>query len=415
VREGITFVGLDAHKKSISVAMLVPGETPVEWTAANESGEIRRLIRKLERAAPGKVEACYEAGPTGYGLKRQLEAAGIRCAVVAPSLIPVKAGDRVKTDRRDARKLAEYLRAGILTEVHAPTPEEEAVRDLCRCREDAKDDQNRARHRLEKFLVRRSIIYTGGRSWTTTHLRWLRTLTFENEADRVTFGDYMHSLELLDVRVAGLDSAIEAISKKEPYAKSVGWLRCMRGIDTTTAMVIVAELHDVRRFETARALMAYLGLVPSEHSSGGPGKERRGAITRTGNTHVRRMLVESAHHARHKPAVSTKLRDRRDGQPPSAIIMADRAAVRLHRRYWSLVSAGKAPNKAKVAVARELAGFIWAMLRAAAGMDAAPQRERTPQKRGRTAPIPHMTGRAVLEQARAGRVATSRSARGGGR
>ena len=367
--EGITFVGLDAHKKSISVAMFLPDErVPVQWEVANRPEEIKRLARKLKRSAPGEIRACYEAGPTGYGLKRSLEADEIICDVIAPSLIPIKAGDRVKTDRRDAKKLGELLRADLLTVVHTPTPEEESVRDLCRCREDAKEDQTRARHRLGKFLLRRSLIYSTGRAWTTLHRKWLSTLRFEREADQAVFDDYMHALDLVDERLKALDAKLAAIATKEPFAAPVGWLRCFHGIDTVSAISIVAELHDIRRFESARALMAYLGLVPSEHSSGG--REVRGAITKAGNGHVRRLLVEAVHHSRHAPRIGPKLSKRREGQPAEAIAIADRAQVRLHRRYWRLISSGKEPNKARVAVARELAGFIWASLHACATIQA---------------------------------------------
>lgn len=360
--EGIMFVGLDAHKVSIAVATLGPyGTKAMQWEIRNEPKEIKKLARKLKGTTSGEIRCCYEAGPTGYGLQRILEAEGIICEVVAPSLIPVKAGDRIKTDRRDAKKLAELFRGGLLTEVRAPTPEEEAVRDLCRCREDAKEDQTRARHRLSKFLLRRNKVFLG-KAWTKIHGRWLSELQFDVEIDRSVFAAYLHALTLADERVAALDVMIEEASKKEPYAAPVGWLRCCQGIDTLGAMVIVSELFDIRRFESARALMGYLGLVPSEHSSGG--REVRGPITKSGNAHVRRVLVEAAHHYRHAPKVSRRLKKRREGQPLDAIAIADRAHARLNRRYHRLVNSGKPPNKAKVAVARELAGFIWATLRA---------------------------------------------------
>lgn len=385
--ESITWVGLDAHKKSIAVAMLLPNQKdPIQWEVANTEPEIRRLARKLIRSAPGEVRCCYEAGPTGYGLKRLLETDDIVCEVVAPSLIPIKAGDRIKTDRRDAQKLAGLLRAGLLTEVRAPTPEEESIRDLTRCREDAKEDQTRARHRLGKFLLRRSVMYTLGKPWTTTHRRWLGTLKFD-DASVVVFADYIQALDLVGERLKGLDAQIEAFSKREPYAGPVSWLRCFHGIDTTTAMAVVAELHDIARFKSARALMAYVGLVPSEHSSGG--REVRGAITKAGNTHVRRLFVETSHHVRHSPKVGPKLSRRRAGAPPEAIAIATRAQLRLHRRYWALVKAGKTPNKARTAVARELAGFIWACLQAcrtAARPDATPpQRPAALRSRGGSA------------------------------
>lgn len=357
-----TWVGLDAHKKDIVVAMLVAGRAePVEWRVANEEEAIRRLVRKLRRLAPGEVACAYEAGPCGYALQRQLVAKGVACQVVAPSLIPTKPGERVKTDRRDARKLAELLSAGLLTEVHPPTPEQEALRDLARCREDAKQDLMRARHRLGKMLLRRGVTFHAGRNWTARHRRWLRDLRFEWEAEQVVFDDYLLAIELLEDRLRALDQKLEVLSQQEPYAEPVGRLRCFRGINTITATAIVAELHDFRRFRSARQLMAYLGLVPSERSSGET--RRRGALTKAGNRHVRRLLIEAAWHYRHRPAVGLQLRRRRQGQPAAIIALADRAQQRLHRRYHRLVlGRGKPSQKAVAAVARELAGFLWAAL-----------------------------------------------------
>ncbi len=359
-----TYVGMDVHQKDIAVAMLVPGSRrAVEWTVANEGRAVKRLVRKLKREGAGKVESVYEAGPCGYAVQRQLAAEGVVCRVVAPSLIPVKPGERVKTDRRDARKLAELARAGLLTEVHAPTPEQEAVRDLCRCREDAREDLLRARHRLSKMLLRRGWRYGAGRAWTGRHRAWLRGLRFEYPAEQVVFDDYLMAIELLEQRLRGLDRTLEEISRTEPYVERVGWLRCFRGIDTITAMTILAELHDFRRFTSARRLMAYLGLVPGEHSSGE--STRRGGLTKAGNAHVRRVLIEAAWHYRHRPAVGAPLRRRRQGQPTAMIALADRAQQRLYRRWGRLVlGRGKPTPKAVAALARELVGFLWAALSA---------------------------------------------------
>jgi len=360
---GVTCVGLDAHKESIQVAMLVPGRRePLEWQLANEPQAVRRLAKKLLQGAPEDVVCCYEAGPCGYALQRQMQAVGVRCQVVAPSLIPVKPGERVKTDRRDARKLADLLRAGLLTEVHPPTVEEEAARDLCRCREDAKEDLLRSRHRLVKMLLRRGRVWIAGkRTWTKAYYEWLRGLRFELPADQAVFEDYLLAIEQIEERIARVDIKLEAMAQEEPYREPVGWLRCFRGIDTVTAMTLVAELHDFRRFHSPRELMAYLGLVPSEHSSGG--SQRRGSITKAGNSHVRRVLVETAWHYRHAPALSKKYRRRRRGQPAWILAVADRAQQRLHRRYVRLCARGKPHNKVTVAIARELVGFIWVALR----------------------------------------------------
>ena len=293
------------------------------------------------------------------------------CIVVAPALIPVKPGERIKTDRRDARKLAELLRAGLLTEVHPPSREEEAVRDLCRCREDIREDLLRCRHRLGKMLLRRGLVFTGGRPWTARHRQWLHSVALEHDAELTVCEDYLLAVEQLEARLAAIDATLEEVSHQGPHAERVGWLRCFRGIDTVTAMTLVAELHDFRRFTSARALMAYLGLVPTEHSSSD--RVRRGSITTTGNSHVRRVLIEAAWHYHHRPGVGSPLAARRQGKPGRVIAVADRAQVRLHRRYGRLVlGLGKPKGKAVTAVARELVAFIWAVLHEPAIAEAAP-------------------------------------------
>lgn len=357
-----THVGLDAHQETIHAAVLLPGSThPLEDRFGNTPEGIRRWVRRLRHRAPGEVICAYEAGPIGYGLLRQLEALGLECVVVAPALIPIKPGDRVKTDRRDARKLAELLRGGLLTPVRAPTPAQEAVRDLCRAREAVKRDQLRLRHRLSKFCLRRGLRWTRGRkAWTQAHLGWLRGQRLEQPADQAVLDDHLLALEQLEGRLSALDAKLAAIAGEAPYAEPVGALRCFRGVDTLTALSLVAELHDVRRFASPRQLMAYVGLVPSEDSSGT--QRRRGPITRAGNARVRRLLVEAAWHYRHRPAVGRRLAERRQGQPARAIAIADRAQHRLHERYRRLLARGKAHNQVVVAVGRELLGFLWAAL-----------------------------------------------------
>ncbi len=373
-----TVVGLDTHKVAIHVAMLLPDAIqPVQWQIANEPAAVRHLARKLRRAAEGEVRCCYEAGPCGYALQRQLEAAGVSCTVVAPSLIPVKPGERIKTDRRDARKLAELFRAGLLTAVAPPTAAEEAVRDLCRAREDAVEDRLRARHRLGKFLLRRGLIWRGGKkAWTQRYRDWVRGLRFEDAADQAVVATYLLAIEQVEERVRTLEGQLETVAQAEPYRERVGWLRCFRGIDTVTAVTLLAELHGLQRFATPRALMAYLGLVPSEHSSGEA--QHRGGITKAGNLHARRLLIEAAWHYRHPPAIGKALRQRRQGQPARLLAVADRAQQRLHRRFSRLSARGKMANKVVVAVARELVGFIWAALTPAAAV-------RTPRRAARTA------------------------------
>lgn len=361
MRKSTTYVGIDSAKKQNDVAMLLPDEKePLVFRAVNDKRGTNRLVRRLKKEAPGEVVACYEAGPCGYDLQRKLEAAGIPCLVVAPSLVPIKPGDRIKTNRRDAKKLASYLRSGELTEVHPPTEDEEAVRDLCRCRESARGDLTRARQRMSKLLLRKGVHYPGKASWTQKHRVWLRGLRFEEAALRVVFEDYLRQLEHLEERLKGLEAELEQVSQTEPYKEPVAWLRCFRGIDTVTAMTIVAELHDFRRFESPASLTSYLGLVPSENSTGD--RQKRGAITKAGNKHVRRVLVEASWCYCRRPVVGARLRTRRKDQPGWVIAIADRAQDRLYRRYWKLVTRGKEHNKAVVAVARELIGFVWAVL-----------------------------------------------------
>lgn len=362
MEEGITFVALDAHKVENQAAMLLPGETkPVEWDCLNERGAVRRMVKKVRRQAPGEVRFCYEAGPCGYALQRWITEEGASCVVVAPSLIPRKPGDRIKTNRRDARKLVELFRAGLLTEVHPPTEQDEAVRDLCRAREDAHQDLVRSRHRLSKLLLRRGWAWTGGKkAWGQGHRLWLRSLRFEHQADQLVFDDYLRAIEQIEERLRCLEQSIEQVSQQAPYAEPVAALRCFRGIDTITAMGLVAELHNFMRFNSPRGLMAFLGLVPSEHSSGE--SEHRGAITKAGNSHARRLLIEAAWHYRHRPSTAS-LKQRRQGQPARVVALADKAMHRLHRRFNRLLAKGKPRPKVAVAVARELTGFIWAALR----------------------------------------------------
>jgi len=362
----ITWVGMDAHKNSIKVAALVPEQADaVEWTEDTTTEAVRRLARRLQRVAPGEVQACYEAGPTGYALQRQLRAAGVGCTVIAPSLTPVKPGTRIKTDRRDARKLAELFRAGLLTEVHPPSETDEALRDLCRCRDDVRVDLLRARHRLSKFLLRRHLIYRQTKHhWGSRHLQWLEQLRFDDAMSQATFDSYFLAVQQIEERQRQLDLQLAAFGSREPYREPVAWLRCFKGIDTVTAVCLVAELHDFRRFRSPRQLAAYVGLVPSEHSSGE--REQRGPITKSGNRHVRRLLIEAAWHHRHRPALSAPLRARREGQPARVLAIADRAQERLCTRYRRMSEAGKVHPKTIVAMARELCGYLWAVLHPAA-------------------------------------------------
>ena len=363
MKQVTTFVGIDAHKKDLFIAMLIGNEpTPVTWQLANELHAVRRLVRKLEREAPGPVRVFYEAGPCGYALQRQMTTPRVSCDVVAPALIPRKPGERIKTNRRDARKLVELGRAGLLTAVRPPTPEEEAVRDLCRARDDAREDLQRCRHRLGKLLLRRGLHYPG-RNWTRGHRQWINSLEWPHAAERAVVDDYLLAIDHTEARLLELDARLTEVAESAAYREPVGWLRCFRGIDTLSAMLILAELHDCRRFASPRALMAYLGLVPGENSSGE--KHRRGRITRTGNALVRRVLVETAWHYQHRPAIGASLTRRRKGQPGRVIAIADKAQQRLCRRFRKLAAEHKPAPKIAVAIARELAGFLWAALQPA--------------------------------------------------
>jgi transposase len=359
MEKGISYVGIDWGKASLSVAVEPAGGEGVwELKVVNEAGAVRRMVRKVQRRVPGPVVFCYEAGGCGYALQRQIEGLGSRCVVVAPSLVPVRPGHRIKTDRRDARKLAQLLRAGLLTEVRPPTEKEESARDLVRCREDVLEDLSRCRHRLVKMLLRRGYVYRDGRAWTLGYRRWLRSLRFEDPVDQVVLEDYLLGIEQLEQRLLGLEKQLQALSESQRYRWAVGVLGCYRGIGMLTAMTILVELYGIERFTSPRQLMAYLGLVPTEHSS----SERvvRGRITKAGNAHVRRVLIEAAHHYRHAPSAGGALSRRRAGQPAWAIAMADKAQLRLHRRYRRLLLRGKPYGKVIVAIARELVGFLWA-------------------------------------------------------
>lgn len=361
--QGSTFVGLDVHKLWINVAMLLPGhDVPLEWRIQNEPGAIRKMLRRVRRLAGDDVRYCYEAGPCGYALQRQITSwSDASCMLVAPSLVPTKPGERIKTDRRDAKKLAVLFRAGLLTEVQPLTEADEAARDLSRAREDLREDLVRARHRLSKFLLRRGITFTPGkRAWTTIHRRWLESLRFEHPADLAVVADYLLAIDQIEQRLQGLLAHIDRLALDPSYAPAVAVLRCFRSVDTITAVGLAVELHNFERFTAPRRLMSFVGLVPSEHSSGG--KRRQGAITKTGNSHVRRLLIEAAWNYRHRPHVGPSLRNRRKGQPPRIIALADRAMLRLHRRYQQMTLRGVPPQKAIVAMARELAGFVWAAL-----------------------------------------------------
>lgn len=358
MHDSITWVGMDVHKKDIVVAAVNgAGATVGRFETPNTPKGNERLAKRLFEF--GTVRCAYEAGPCGYDLRRFLEGKGIPCDVIAPSLIPKKPGDRVKTDKRDAEKIARMHRTGDLTAIHVPTPAQEALRDLVRAREDAHEDLMRRRHRLQKFFLRQGRRYEGT-SWTKDHWRWIRAQTFKDNNSETVLCEYIAAIDQELERIGRLDAQIEAEAKNAKIAPAVARLKALRGVGTLTAMTILSELVDLNRFASPRELMAFVGLIPSEHSSGG--KQCRGSITRSGNAHVRRVLVEAAWHYRHSPrCTGAAIRKRREGQPPKVIDTARKAELRLHKKFTRMVMRGKRTTVAATAVARELAGFVWAI------------------------------------------------------
>jgi len=354
-------LGLDVHAETIAVALAeAEGEVRCLGIIPNRQEAIRKLIKKLGPAE--QLRACYEAGPTGYVLYWQLTALGVKCEVVAPTLVPVKAGDRVKTDRRDARKLAQSYRAGDLTPVWVPEAATEALRDLVRAREAAKQDQLRARHRLSKFLLRQGQRPPqAGKAWTAKYMAWVRQLQFVQPAQQDTLEDYLHEVEHMGERVARLENKIAVAVKLAPpeMREVIAGLQALRGIAAISAVTIASELGSISRFATARQLMAYSGVVSREDSSGE--QQRRGAITKTGNAHVRRVVVEAAWAYRHRPSIGATLRQRQQAVSQPIQEIAWKAQQRLHQRYRRLAAKGKDHRKIITAVGRELLGFIWAI------------------------------------------------------
>ena len=353
------FVGLDVHKDSICMAVAHSGREP-----SRELGKIPndlvKLLKRLDRlGSRDAISCCYEAGPTGYGLYRDLEAAGIHSVVVAPTLIPTKSGDRVKTDLRDAAKLAHFHRSGVLTHVAVPLPRVEALRDLVRAREAAKADQRAARHRLGKFLLRHDRRYSGRTAWTGMHFDWIRSQRFDHVAQGHVLRESLGAVEEIGARIARLDEHIADEGKASTLWPLIQSLQVLKGVRTLTATAIAVELGDLRRFQDPRKLMSYLGLVASEHSTGNA--KRRGGITKTGNGHVRRLLVESAWSYRHPPRRPRELMKRSEGVAPELVSIGWKAQHRLNRRFRILVGRGKTRQVAIAAIARELSGFVWAI------------------------------------------------------
>jgi len=362
MKKDTRYVGLDVHAETIAVAVAeTGGEVQSLGTIPNRPEPVRRLMKRLGPVQ--RLRVCYEAGPTGYVLYWQLTRLGVHCDVVAPSLVPVKAGDRVKTDRRDAEKLARSYRRGDLTPVWVPDAAHEALRDLLRAREAAKADQLRARHRLGKFLLRHGRRPAPGiRSWTCKHQEWIkREVHFEMAAQEATLLDYLTEVEHVGLRLERLERAIdEAVSKVPSKMRAViDALQALRGVRQISAATIVAEVGELSRFPRPRQLMGYSGAVPREHSSGE--RTRRGGITKTGNAHLRRIVGEASWAYRHRPNLSRQLRQRQEGLREELKEIAWKAQHRLYQRFRKLTARGKTKQQVVTAVGRELLGFIWAI------------------------------------------------------
>ena len=357
----LRFIGLDVHADTIAVAIAEPGgEVRSLGIIPNRAESVRKLMKKLGPAESLRV--CYEAGPTGYVLYWQLAGLGIACEVVAPTLIPMMAGDRVKTDRRDATKLARCYRAGDLTAVWVPDAAHEAMRDLVRARESAKKDQLRARNRLSKFLLRHGRRPADKMTpWSDRHMRWLRQVHFEQFGQEATRLDYLHEVDHAAERITRLERAIEAAVQTAPTKMRavIDALQALRGIARMTAVTLVAEVGELSRFARAPQVMGYSGLGAREHSSGA--HIRRGGITKTGNAHVRRVVIEAAWAYRHRPAIGAPLRKRQATLSETVKAIGWKAQLRLHARYHRLLGRGKCPQHVTTAIGRELLGFIWAI------------------------------------------------------
>jgi transposase len=355
--DSTVYVGLDVHKESITIAYAIDaGEVEAMGKIGTTSIEIDRLCKRLQSKAR-HVRVVYEAGPCGYGLYRRLIKQGFDCMVCAPSLIPKKPGERVKTDRRDAIKLARSLRAGDLSAVYVPSVEDEAFRDLARAWASARDDLRHARQRLKSFLLSHGVHYIGRADWGVSHRRWLSKYSFENAWRQLAFDEHRRTIEDRLAQCDRLEAALREAVVEWGFYPAVLALQAMRGIQFITAVGLSSELGDLSRFEHPRQLMAWLGITPSEHSSGGT--RRQGGVTKAGNSYARKLLVEAAWSYRHAARVGTQIQLRHEGLPKAIIDRAWDAQVRLCKKYRKLATRGKNVNVAVVAVARELAGFIW--------------------------------------------------------
>lgn len=351
---------MDVHKETIDVFAFSDDDpsTVLERRITNQDTSIKKDFKKLlER---GSVIACYEAGCMGFELQRMLEDMRVPCIVAAPGKVPRRPTDRIKTDRRDTRRLAEQLRAGTLEAIYIPTREHEAVRDYLRARDDLRIELAKMKQRLHKFLLRHGYVFDSTRYWTEKHERWLHSLQFDTPILKETFDGYYYRIRELEGHLRLMDKRIEEIALSEPYAEKVQKLRCLKGINYLTAFSFVCEVGDFRQFAHAESFMAFIGLIPREWSSGN--KRKQGGITKSGNTHLRRLLIQSSWHYRYKASPSKRLTERCYGQPAEITSYARRAMKRLQTKFFRMVMKGKSSQAAVTAVARELAGFIWGMM-----------------------------------------------------
>jgi len=351
----LTYLGMDVHKDSISVAILRPNDSMDVERLFHDEDSVRRFIARM--GDPRRLTACYEAGPTGYELSRQLEHLGVRCRVVAPSLIPKAPGDRVKTDRRDCRRLARLDRAGELVAIRVPSPAEEAVRDLCRARGDMVIDLDRARRRLGAFLLRHDRIWRGGSNWSLKHEQWLLAQRFDDPALAATFSQYRSVVEERRLRLVAVESDLLAYCDQDPYAEAVNRLCCYRGVDCLGALTLVSEVCDWRRFAKASSFMSFVGLVVSERSSGE--HVHRGHITKAGNEHLRTQLIESAWAYQRGPYVGARIAKAQERCGSETRERAWKAQVRLCGRFRRLAARKNVKSVVAAAIARELAGLLW--------------------------------------------------------
>ncbi len=356
--KSLYYVGMDVHKDSVRIAVLkgMEKETVYEATVKNDIPKIVKILNGFKQK--GTVLAGYEAGCMGYTLQRSLTTVKIDCRVIPPNKVSKTKSDKIKTDTRDAILIARMLKNNEGDSVYIPTANDEAARDLLRCREDVKSEMQRTKQQLLKFLLRTGFIYDKEKSpWTIAHRKWMKDLKFSHDLQKEVFEQYYNQLQEQENRLARIEAKVITVTETESYCKPVACLRCFKGIDYITALALVCEIGDYRRFRSAAAFMSYLGLVPSEYSSGT--KRKQGGITKTGNSHLRKLLIESSWHYRYRGAASTRLNARREGMDEDIIFYADKALHRLQSKFYHLVLKGKSSKTAVAATARELAGFIW--------------------------------------------------------